>query len=235
MGLISDLLGQLKINTELNKIKESSPLYAILKTYEPNPNDTIHPANKGIIDWNMAFLMELEWKLFEDVCMEYLRLKNCNAKVTNTGADGGIDIKISDKNGNIIAVAQCKAWKKEKQVGISLIRELYGIMAAEQIKHGIFLTTSIFSNDAKEFAKNKPLILIDGEEFINVINGLEDDQKRQIDKLVYQDDYQTPTCANCNIKMVKRVAKKGNHPGSVFWGCINYPRCKFRLNIRKEH
>ena len=222
-------------NKERSRYKRPKriPLQKELKTYKPASWKTPLPANESIVKWDKAFLKELEWKLFEDVCMEYLRLKNCDAKVTSIGADGGMDMKVSDKNGNVIAVAQCKAWNKP--IGVSLVRELYGVMAAERVKHGIFLTTSVFSNDAIEFAKDKALLLIDGEEFVNLINGLKDDDKRKIDKLVNKDDRKTPTCVNCNIKLIKRTTKSGLNKGREFWGCINYPRCKVTINIRKEH
>lgn len=209
------------------------PLQKVLKTYKTDPWDAPHPANEDILKWDKAFLKELEWKLFEDVCMEYLKLKNCDASVTSIGADGGMDMKVSDNNGNVIAIAQCKAWNKP--IGVSLVRELYGVMAAERVKHGIFLTTSDFSNDAKEFAKGKALMLIDGEEFVSVINRLEDEDNKKINKLVYQGDHKTPTCVNCNIKLIKRSTKKGPNAGRGFWGCINYPKCKITMNIRKEH
>ena len=108
------------------------------------PASCTKPVNQGPIQWDKTFLKSLEWKLFEDVCMEYLRIKNCETSVTCIGADGGIDMKVSDANGHVIAIAQCKAWYK-KPIGVSHIRELYGVMAAEKVKHGIFLTTSEFS------------------------------------------------------------------------------------------
>lgn len=37
---------------------------------------------------------------------------------------------------------------------------------------------------------------------------------------------EAPHCPSCNSQMVKRVAKRGSNPGSVFWGCQNYPKCK---------
>jgi len=204
-----------------------------LKECAPPICDIPFSANEGIAKWDKAFLKELEWKLFEDVCMEYLILKNCDAKVTSIGADGGMDMKVSDKNGNVIAVAQCKSW--DKPIGVNLIRELYGVMAAERVKHGIFLTTSTYTNDAKTFAKGKALILIDGEEFVSMINGLEVEDKKKIDKLIDQDTYKTPTCVNCNIKLVKRTTKKGLNAGHEFWGCINYPKCKVTMHVRKDH
>jgi restriction system protein len=190
----------------------------------------IKKINEELISWNKAFLKSLEWKRYEDVCMEHLRIKNCDANVTCTGADGGIDIQVCDKNGIILAIGQCKAWSK--LIGVNLIRELYGVMAAEQIKHGIFLTTSIFSQDAIEFAKNKTLLLVDEDEFVNLINGLDDITRKRIDHVATEGDYSTPTCFNCNVKMVKRVTKKGTNVGHEFWGCINYPKCKKTMNVK---
>ena len=37
--------------------------------------------------------------------------------------------------------------------------------------------------------------------------------------------YQTK-CPKCNAAMSLRTAKKGKSPGSKFWGCKKYPRCK---------
>jgi restriction system protein len=191
----------------------------------------IYPQKNESLYWNKEFLRKIDWKLYEDICMEYLRIKNCDADVTCTGADGGIDIKVNDKNGKVIALAQCKSWNKP--IGVSLIRELFGIMAAEKVKHGIFLTTSIFSNEAKQFAQSKPLLLIDGEEFIKAINLLRLEDKKRIEILVNQDDYSTPTCVHCNLKLVKRTTKSGPNAGRIFWGCVNYPTCKVTMHFAK--
>ena len=40
-----------------------------------------------------------------------------------------------------------------------------------------------------------------------------------------------PICPNCNIQMVKRVAKKGERQGKEFWGCPNWPKCRNIVNI----
>lgn len=34
------------------------------------------------------------------------------------------------------------------------------------------------------------------------------------------------TCPRCGSRMVLRVAKKGKHPGTKFWGCSRYPKCR---------
>jgi restriction system protein len=189
-------------------------------------------AEKNLIGdrWTVDFLKCLEWKRYEEVCMEYLRIKNCNAFVTCTGADGGIDIKIRNNKDTIFAVGQCKSWKR--QIGVNLIRELYGVMAAENAKIGIFLTTSSYSLEAQAFARNKSLMLIDAEELVKLINGLDEASRKRIDKIATQGDYTTPTCVQCNEKMVKRIAKNGSNKGGEFWGCINYPKCSITMKVR---
>ena len=186
------------------------------------------PAKKNLTtttgEWTVQLLLALEWKRFEEVCHTYLIMNNHNAELTTIGADGGIDIKIKDKKGKVIAIGQCKAW--QKAIGVSLVRELYGVMASERVKHGVFLTTSIFSQDAVQFAQNKTMMLIDGSELVKLINNLDDVSKKSISKIATEGDYTTPTCVNCNQKMVKRVSKKDTTVRREFWGCINYPKCK---------
>jgi restriction system protein len=58
-------------------------------------------------------------------------------------------------------LVQCKRWTG-KSVGVSVVRELYGIMAAEKADEGILVTTSSFTQDTKSFVVGKPIQLIDG-------------------------------------------------------------------------
>ena len=36
-----------------------------------------------------------------------------------------------------------------------------------------------------------------------------------------------PLCPHCHLPMVRRTTKKGPHAGQSFWGCTNYPQCKY--------
>lgn len=35
------------------------------------------------------------------------------------------------------------------------------------------------------------------------------------------------SCPKCGSKLVERVAKKGENVGNTFWGCSNFPKCRF--------
>lgn len=177
--------------------------------------------------WNLELLMSLEWKRFEEVCNEYLIIKSYDAKLTCTGADGGVDIKIYNGQ-KITTFAQCKAWITK--VSVKELREFYGIMASAEIEQGIFFTTSSFTQDAIEFKQRKNITLIDGSDLIARIKTLKPVEQEKLYMLATTGDYSTPTCVNCNTKMIKRTAKES---GNNFWGCINFPRCKNKLNMRQ--
>ncbi len=38
-------------------------------------------------------------------------------------------------------------------------------------------------------------------------------------------------CPRCGSSLVKRTAKKGANAGSQFWGCENYPACRFSRDL----
>lgn len=41
----------------------------------------------------------------------------------------------------------------------------------------------------------------------------------------------TPTCPRCASELVKRIAKGGSNAGHEFWGCSNFPQCRYILKI----
>jgi restriction system protein len=86
--------------------------------------------------------------------------------MTTRGADGGVDIRLfQGQSTSTGIIVQCKSWNTYK-VGVAPIRELFGVMASEGVSEGIFVTTSVFTNEAKEFARGKALHLIDGGDLL---------------------------------------------------------------------
>ena len=188
--------------------------------------------NNEKVEWTLNFLMSLEWKRYEEICKEFLTIKEngkLKVELTQTGADGGIDLKITDKKDKLIGVGQCKAYNSK--ITVEKIRELFGIMASEKAERGYFFTTSSFTNDCVQFAQEKKIELIDGNQQIKMIKSFSQSQQNQLYKLATEGDYTTPTCPKCNKKMIKRIGKE---KGNEFWGCSNYPKCKNILQMRKS-
>jgi len=75
------------------------------------------------------------------------------------GPDGCIDLGLT-KDGKRFLV-QCKHWRKE-QVGITVVRDLCAVMAAQAAHGGFLVTSGHFTPEAREFAKAGGIQLIDG-------------------------------------------------------------------------
>lgn len=74
-------------------------------------------------------LRAMDWKTFEDMIGEAFRRQGYTVRENLVGgADGGVDLSL-ERNDQITLV-QCKRWR-DKPVGVGVVRELYGIMAAE--------------------------------------------------------------------------------------------------------
>jgi len=85
-------------------------------------------------------------------------------EVTGRSGDGGIDGKIDeDKLGLSQIYLQAKRW--QGTVPGKEIRDFAGMLDSKKSKKGIFITTSDFSNDVKEFIKttSSKIILINGK------------------------------------------------------------------------
>jgi restriction endonuclease Mrr len=106
---------------------------------------------------------------FESVCLELFQRMGFDAKATAISRDGGIDI-VAFSSDAIVGgkyIVQCKAWKSS--VGEPLVRDLYGLVHAENANKGIFITTSTYTTAAHNFARDKPLELINGKQLLSLI------------------------------------------------------------------
>jgi HJR/Mrr/RecB family endonuclease len=101
---------------------------------------------------------------FEQKCLKLIQSMGFRAHSTKNAADGGIDI-IAFSNQPLVAgkyVVQCKNWNKP--VGEPIVRDLYGVVAAENANNGILISSSGFTSSAISFAVGKRLQLIDGDQ-----------------------------------------------------------------------
>jgi restriction system protein len=67
-------------------------------------------------------------------------------------------------------VIQAKRYRHT--VGVSAVRDLFGTMINEGANKGILVTTSGYGPDAFDFAKDKPIELIDGGGLLFLLQGV---------------------------------------------------------------
>lgn len=170
-------------------------------------------------------IRQLSWQEFELLVGEYFRRKDYVVQENGGGgADGGIDLTLTKNNQKIIV--QCKRWKNI-QVGVSPIRELYGVMVAEKASACIFVSSGRYTQEAESFANNKPIELINGVELHKLIDEVRHTKNSlhipvSLEKATNQASL---VCPKCGSSMVERVAKRGSNIGKKFYGCAKYPSC----------
>ena len=96
------------------------------------------------------------------------------------GPDGGVDLRLR-KNGQVVFV-QCKHWKA-RSVGVKVVRELFGVMAAKNVKHGSVVTYGEFTPEARAFAKASSVELIDGPKLTQMIASVQQSGKQEMVEL----------------------------------------------------
>lgn len=106
-------------------------------------------------------IRKLSWQQFETIIGEaFRRLGYRVMENGGGGADGGVDL-VLDREGQRFFV-QCKQWKVLK-VGVKPIRELAGVMSAKGVRDGFFVTSGTYTNEAREFAEEAGIALVDGD------------------------------------------------------------------------
>ena len=179
------------------------------------------------ITWTFEALRAMEWKRFELVCCKYYEAAGFVTSAVPFGADGGIDIKLFRGDATApVALVQCKAWNSGP-VGVAIVRELLGVITAEQVTRGILITTGSFSPDAVTFGEANRIQLLDGAAFLNKILALPSAAQVALLGFAFDGDYATPSCASCGIKLVWRKGKTRD-----FYGCANYPKCRTNMYLK---
>ena len=87
------------------------------------------------------------------------------AELTRTTADGGIDIVAFNEQPIMRGkyIIQCKDWTNP--VGEPVLRDLLGVVHAEDAVKGVLITSGTFTAAARRFAEGKRLELIAGRDF----------------------------------------------------------------------
>lgn len=181
-----------------------------------------------------ADLMDLSWRDFEHLVGEAFRQRGFVANETPSGPDGGVDLELR-RDGELHLV-QCKRWRA-RQVGVEIVRELYGVMSARGAVGGYVVSSGTFSTEARRFAQGRNIEIWDGAKLKAVIRGVQDCPAPAVPTRAPSvsaprststvDVWSAaPVCPICGSPMVRRTARRGANSGREFWGCSRYPACK---------
>lgn len=193
---------------------------------------------------DLASIRTLSWREFEALVAEaYRRQGYTVTRIGGDGPDGGVDLTLR-KDGKCLIV-QCKQRRADK-VGVQVVREIFGVMTAQRAHGAVIITSGLFTQEAKTFARGKPIDLVEGQRLADLIRSVQVGPSPSPWRVVTGADvagYEagpsgapaTPeppkanpkiSCPQCGAEMVLRTAQRGAYAGERFWGCSRFPVCR---------
>lgn len=116
---------------------------------------------------------DLSPRKFEELVAELFRAKGYDVELCRRGADGGVDIVATTHNvvGSALTLIQCKKYSSDNPVGVSVIRDLYGLVEERRATKGLVATTSSFTRPAEVF-RDKVRFRMDLAEHADLVSFL---------------------------------------------------------------
>jgi restriction system protein len=153
-----------------SKLSSLSEIQPIITTFD---SDKRFVDSKDVDFDGTTNLALMHWEDFEHLIRELFEKEFSNSgsqvKVTQTSRDGGVDAIAFDpdpiRGGKIVIQAK----RYTNTVGVAAVRDLYGTVMNEGANKGILVTTSDYGPDSYEFAKGKPITLLNGGNLLNLL------------------------------------------------------------------
>lgn len=120
-------------------------------------------------------LAAMDWEDFEHVVRELFakmftaRSAAAEVHVTRASRDYGVDALVYDPDPIMGGKYVIQAKRYVNTVDVAAVRDLFGTIQNEGASKGFLVTTSSFGPDAHQFAKGKPLTLIDGRQLLGLL------------------------------------------------------------------
>ena len=115
----------------------------------------------------------MDWQDFEHLIRNLFEtefaVNGAEVKVTQASRDRGVDALVFDpdplRGGKFVIQAK----RYTNVVPVSAVRDLYGTVINEGASRGILITTAYYGPESIEFAKDKPLVLLDGSNLLHML------------------------------------------------------------------
>lgn len=145
------------------KLYDYSPIVPIMQM---SKDDKRFVDSHNVTTDSSTNLAAMDWEEFEHLVRELFDMEFNNnggeVKITQASRDGGVDAIAFDpdpiRGGKIIIQAK----RYTNTVSVSAVRDLYGTVINEGANKGILITTSDYGSDSYNFAKGKPITLLNG-------------------------------------------------------------------------
>jgi len=142
-----------------------------------NTDDNRVVANRDVAEQlpEETNLAAMSWEDFEHLVRQLFELmfstKGVEVKVTRASRDRGVDAIVFDPDPIRGGKYVIQAKRYTRTVDVAAVRDLYGTVMNEGANRGILVTTSSYGPDSYDFAKDKPISLIDGPNLLVLLRN----------------------------------------------------------------
>lgn len=159
-----------QIDNSVISVEDKTPLELL--------ESSVQTIKNGLASELLAKVCDISPEEFEKLVVQLLVKMGYGGSIKDAGqatklsGDEGIDgIIKEDKLGLDVIYIQAKKWAPGNIVGRPEIQKFVGALAGQRAKKGIFITTSSFSKEAKEYTSkiDTKIVLIDGKELADLM------------------------------------------------------------------
>ncbi|MDI1239106.1 MAG: restriction endonuclease [Polaromonas sp.] len=139
------------------------------------PARSVPPPPVAQASWTPALFDQVSAQQFDAVCEALFAQGGFEIRGQSHGTAGGVTLWLYSRNAqqgtdSPAAVAWCKQWSGQP-VGVRELHPLLDLMRSRQLKRGTCATSSICSENARKFAKDNGINLLDRAGLLALIAG----------------------------------------------------------------
>ena len=172
-------------------------------------------------------LKNLDLKIFNKLCTSFFDQMGFRASRAVASEDperSDISILYSKNNDKPFSIFQCSIIPGNTPA--ESIKKFKNAMLGAHLNSGYFLTTTEFSEIAKDFAKENTINLIDGEKLIEWVNNMPKASQNLLVEIAMtkgeeKESHKTDAhyCPKCSTKMELKVSSEGKYKTGKYWEC----------------
>lgn len=178
--------------------------------------------------WSVELIQTLDWQVFDNLCVAYWKMKGYEVVNRSEGSISGTRFYLAAAQNKSLRLGLIKTRSTHSSpVSVVEMQKLLKRQQVNKLPLGVLMYAGKLSNVVVSFCEQKNIRLIGAANIYQGLSALPEQQQTKLLQKLIRPDYMIPTCPHCKIKLVKRMRKDTRR---LFWGCISYPECRFKMD-----
>lgn len=153
-------------------------------------------------EWSVEMLHEMDWRRFREVVQSLVYRQGFSSRLVSEQPDGSTVYGLLPHGckGSFAALLHLPSWRCPA-VNRRMAAELHDMLEQLGVGRGILVTAEHVTFEAREFATEKPLDLLDAWDLLDWITSLPEIDQQQTLRLATTGRSRMPVCPSCGGRM----------------------------------